>query len=147
MSAKRESKPKPEALYQLTLTHTQAWTLRNLCELAARLGMGQLDMLAEYLPHPNDTFPPRFLKKEIEAMQSRWRVQYFGLDDERASWGAGQVDTDAAIAWDIYTCIRHRLAHDNADETGDKHWSVSFHDPDNTAKSAVMAKIVRIAPE
>ena len=147
MSTKRKSKPKPEALYQLTLTHTQAWTLRNLCELAARLGMGQLDRLAEYLPHPNDTFPPRFLKKEIEALQSRWRVQYFGLDDERASWGAGQVAQDASVAWDLYTCIRHRLAHDLREETGDTHWGVDLYEPDNTARSPVMAKIVRMQPE
>lgn len=153
MSAKRKAKPEPERMYTLTVSETQACTIMAACELAARIGMCQLDVVADAIPNPDKSF--NNLSDLRDAMRDAERVVkpiiglpgggYYGIHHDA-------VTPYAKRAWDIYSLIRHRISWDAAVARGTvkegeaRKWpemmTVNYDEPTNI----VGERMARIAP-
>lgn len=114
--AKRKAKAPPNpspVLYTLIVTREQAAVLQNACELIARLGMCQTDMVEWFLP----------FEKGYDISAGKWAFEDFeraikplcGLDGNAYySMPGSKTSETAKRAWGLYTTIRHRLAWDAA---------------------------------
>lgn len=102
--------------YTITITEKQAATLRDACELMARLGAGQLKFALDYLPL--ETFRPIGFNdacdRAIRALQPFLTRQ----DDANTSPYRKRQHETGQTAWDLHQVIRHRLAWDSAIERG-----------------------------
>jgi hypothetical protein len=132
MMAKRKEQPKPEPHYQLTLSQSQAYVVRDALEAYARLKHGQMATVVE------DAFQKRIWEDKINRQAVRAacdlvKLLIFPELNPNAHLGIGENEfPEATTAWEAMTVIRHRLAHDWHDENmpgEEKGYGVQYHTP------------------
>jgi len=102
--------------YTITLTDRQAATLSEACELLARLGVGQITTLIDYIP--SDTWRRSDIVRKVETFAAEITPSLDCEVNEFSSpYRKRQRDT-SNIAWDIHQVLRHRRAWDEAIRTG-----------------------------
>lgn len=95
-------------MYTLTLTEAQARVLSSACELLSRIGMGQIEECAEYIPEEQIRKPDRLeLKQALENLTPLATGLSRGAYHSIAA--AGWM---ARTAYDLHQVLRHRLAWD-----------------------------------
>lgn len=138
----KKQRRKGEDIYQLTVTKTQAQVIQRACEIAMRLGLGQLDYITDHIHHLPRLKTPKgpYASTQMEDMYTATEKVRRLLDEAifaasgwkpGASYGIGSPELPATvtIAADIRDVIRHRLAYD-ALQPGDKPGStVDFNTP------------------
>lgn len=127
--------------YTLKVTAEQAQAISQACELAARVGMSQLDMVADALPNVDAKLLEvrELIERTEQVVKPLIGLQgggYYGIRNK-------QVPMSAKRAWDVHAVIRHRLSWDRAirdgiiEEGQPRNWQrmmgVNFDDPDNVA--------------
>ena len=90
-------------MYRLELSKSQAETLCTAAEIFARIGMGQIGMVLDYLP----SCPSYEQRREVERVLG---IGQFG--------GITTAEGSISLAWDLYQVIRYRLSWDKAVEEG-----------------------------
>lgn len=111
-------------MYQLNLNSNQAKVVIAGLDVLSRIGMGQLEAVAEHVPEPRQDFTGQSLQLMREELNKAkaWLGQPPG-----GSYGIGHEKTtnEAKVAWDIQCVLRKVVA------TEEKHGlhSVWHYDP------------------
>lgn len=104
--------------YKLKITEDQAYVLSAACELFARLGMGQIRNIVDFLPLNCDYEDRHAFEDALSSLYKM--ISARGIDGWRSSLGIQSEDVTigAKRAWELYEVIRHRLSWDMADREG-----------------------------
>lgn len=127
--------------YTLHLTEEQARAVSYACELAARIGMSQLDMITQGLPLATEKHSAlrdliERTERDVKPIIGLEGGAYYGIRHKA-------VPQTAKRAWDVHAVIRHRLSWDRAiadgivEKDAPRNWSrmatVNYDEPDNVA--------------
>lgn len=130
-----------EKKYLLEVSARQARTIVQAMDLMARVGMGDIGEVMQYVPEPSHH--PRYSDEDIKArdyarsllreaqknLLGMWH--HYGLTNR-------EVCEAARIAWDIKQVVRHKLAWDRDPNGG---ITVDFNEPLRTSLEEEFPKI------
>lgn len=143
MKKQKKSKPIKQRVYNIALTENQCNIISNAMDLYARIGLGQIHVIAEHMWHfsdklgiPNYKIGEKFnsIKKDITGL------------DVNASYGIQTkwVPDKFNSAFDIHQVIRNRVSWDKYPDGG---ITVNFDEPMRYSKDDELIKIEEIKAE
>jgi len=107
-------------MYNLKVSKRQLQVISQACDLLARLHMGQVGEIFDYLPMKEDVDYGKVWKIREVLSQMLPEILVHGIDGNSSSLGVGSLDLhkDSNIAIDIHDVIRHKLSWEDAVEKG-----------------------------
>lgn len=107
-------------MYNLKVSKKQLQVISDACDLLARLHMGQVGEVFDYLPLKEDVDYDKVWQIRVVLSHMLPDILVHDVDGSSSSLGVGSPDLhqDSNIAVDIHQVIRNKLAWEDAVEKG-----------------------------